>query len=61
MKAFGAVLAVLGVVGVMLALVNHSQHFVSANHSSSIIGVVGIVLLVVGAGLVMVAQRGLTR
>jgi hypothetical protein len=55
----GVVLAVLGVAGVMFALVNHSQHLLSGNHGSVIIGVVGLVLLVLGAGIVVVDQRRL--
>ena len=50
MKGLGGILAVLGVIGIVLGLVNHYvKNFVgSAGHASIIIGVVGLVLLVIG-------------
>lgn len=49
MKALGTVLLVLGVVGIILALVNHfSTKLLAFSHASTVVGVVGVVLLVVG-------------
>ena len=57
MKALGPVLAVIGVLVVIFAVLNHSSHYINGPSVSTIIGVVGAVLLVVGAGLFVTGNR----
>jgi protein-S-isoprenylcysteine O-methyltransferase Ste14 len=55
MKGLGTILAIIGVLVVILAAVNHFvKNFMgSASHMSLIIGVVGVVLLVIGVVMSM--------
>jgi hypothetical protein len=59
MKGLGGILAVLGVIGIVLGLLNHFvKNFVgSAGHASIIIGVVGLVLLIIGVVLYAMPRK----
>jgi uncharacterized membrane protein YczE len=59
MKGLGGILAVLGVIGIVLGLINHFvKNFAgSAGHVSIIIGVVGLVLLIIGVVLYMMPRK----
>lgn len=59
MKNLGALLAIIGLIGIVLGLVNHYvKNFLgSAGHASTIIGIVGLVLLIIGVVIYMMPRR----
>jgi hypothetical protein len=58
MKALGPVLAVIGIFVGIFAVVNcRISKIISSTHMSLYIGIVGLVLLVIGAGLAMMGRR----
>lgn len=59
MRGLGTILAIIGVIGVVLALVNHFvKNFLgSATHGTIYIGIAGVVLLVIGLALTMTGRR----
>ena len=60
MKSIGALLALVGLVIVGLGLLRHESAFIlkGTNHASILIGVVGLVLLVLGAGVTALGRAG---
>ncbi|MGH2515647.1 MAG: DUF6131 family protein [Ktedonobacterales bacterium] len=59
MKGLGGILAVLGIIGIVLALVNHFvKNFAgSGSHTSIIIAAVGVVLLVIGLAMFAMPRK----
>lgn len=59
MKGLGTILAIIGVIGIILALVNHfvTNFLGSASHGTIYIGIAGVVLLVIGLILTMTGRR----
>jgi hypothetical protein len=58
MKALGPVLAVIGIFVGIVAVVNwRISKIIISTHMSLYIGIVGLVLLVIGAGLAMMGRR----
>ncbi len=51
MRTIAALMALLGVVGVVLALVNHPHPLLGVHNGSLLIGVVGVLLLSFGGVL----------
>jgi hypothetical protein len=58
MKALGPILAVIGILVGIFAVVNSKgTKIIPGTHLSIYIGIVGLVLLVIGAGLAMMGRR----
>lgn len=59
MKGLGGILAIIGIIGIVLGLVNHFvKNFLgSAGHASTIIAIVGLVLLIVGVVMYMMPRK----
>lgn len=58
MKALGPVLAVIGILVGIFAVVNWKiSKVIVGTHMSLYIGIVGLVLLVIGVGLAMMGRR----
>jgi hypothetical protein len=58
MKALGPVLAVIGILVGIFAVVNwRISKIIIGTHMSLYVGIVGLVLLVIGAGLAMMGRR----
>jgi len=59
MKGLGGILAILGIIGIVLGLVNHYvKNFLgSAGHASIYIAIVGVVLLIIGVVLYMMPRK----
>jgi hypothetical protein len=57
MKALGPVLAVIGVIVATFAYLNHSNHYINGPSASTIIGVIGVVLILAGAGMTVMGRR----
>jgi hypothetical protein len=58
MKALGPILAVIGLIVGVVGLVNHfATHLVPIAHGSTILGVVGAVVLIAGAAMMMMGRK----
>lgn len=59
MRGLGTILAVIGVIAIILALVNHfvTNFLGSISHGTIYIGVLGVVLLVIGVVLSMTGRK----
>lgn len=59
MRGLGTIIAIIGVIAIILALVNHfvTNFLGSATHGTIYIGVVGVVLLVIGVVLTMMGRK----
>ncbi|HKS69281.1 MAG TPA: hypothetical protein VJQ45_02605 [Ktedonobacterales bacterium] len=58
MRGLGTVLAIIGILIIILAAVNHfASRLINFGHATTIVGVVGLVVLVVGAILAMMGGK----
>lgn len=58
MKGLGTILAIIGVVVLIVAVVNHFvTKIVAVSHSTTIIGVVGVIILAIGLFMMMSRRK----
>ena len=58
MKGLGTILAIIGVVVLIVALVNHFvTKIVAVSHSTTVLGVVGIIVLAIGVFMMMSRRK----
>ena len=58
MRGLGTVLAIIGILILILAAVNHfASRLINFGHATTIVGVVGLVVLVVGVLLAMMGRK----
>lgn len=58
MKGLGTVLAIIGILIIIVAAINHfASHTLNFGHATTYVGIVGVVVLVIGALIFMMGGR----